>query len=84
MMEGWHCLAAANRARTSFSPSPTNLDVRVEAEMLKKAESDSLATALASIVLPFPAKNTAAHQRAASQYPGVRTVAAPAPGSAAR
>ena len=54
MMAGWHCLAAEKRARTSFSPSPTNLLVRLLAEMLKKAEEDSEATARASIVLPLP------------------------------
>ena len=54
MMEGWHCLAAVNRLLTSFSPSPTNLLVRLLAEMLKKALSDSLATARASMVFPLP------------------------------
>ena len=31
MMAGCICLLAEKRARTSFSPSPTNLEVRVEA-----------------------------------------------------
>jgi hypothetical protein len=31
MMAGCICLEAEKRARTSFSPSPTNLEVRVEA-----------------------------------------------------
>ena len=48
------CRAAVNNALTSFSPSPTNFEVNVEAEMLKKADSDSLATALASRVFPQP------------------------------
>ena len=48
------CRAAVNKALTNFSPSPTNFEVNVEAEMLKKADSDSLATALASKVLPHP------------------------------
>lgn len=38
----------------SFSPSPRYLLVTLEAEMEKKQKSDSLATALASIVLPVP------------------------------
>ena len=54
MMLGWHCLAAVKRLLTSFSPSPTNLLVRLLALMLKKALSDSQATARASIVLPLP------------------------------
>lgn len=47
-------LATAKRARTSFSPSPTYFDVKDEAEMLKKVDEASLATARASIVLPLP------------------------------
>jgi len=31
-------LATAKRARTIFSPSPTHLEVRLEAEMAKKVE----------------------------------------------
>ena len=54
MMEGWHCLAAVKRLLTSFSPSSTNLLVRLLALMLKKALSDSLATARASMVFPLP------------------------------
>lgn len=50
-------LATAKRARTSFSPSPTYLDVSEEAEMLKKVAFDSLATARASIVFPLPEIN---------------------------
>ena len=54
IIDGWHCLAAANKALTSFSPSPTYLLVRLLALMLKNEELDSDATALANIVLPFP------------------------------
>ena len=54
MMDGWRCLAAVKRLLTSFSPSPTYLLVRLLALMLKKALSDSLATALANMVLPLP------------------------------
>ena len=54
MIEGWHCLAAANKALTSFSPSPTYLLVKLLALMLKNDELDSEATALASMVLPLP------------------------------
>ena len=38
--EGWWTLATAKRARTIFSPSPTHLEVRAEAEMAKKVERD--------------------------------------------
>ena len=46
--------ANANRPRISFSPSPIHLEVRVEALMLKKVDLHSVATALASKVLPVP------------------------------
>jgi hypothetical protein len=39
---------------TIFSPSPIHLDVREEAEIAKKVKLDSVATALAIKVLPFP------------------------------
>ena len=55
-MEGCNSLATAKSARTNFSPSPTYLDMSEEAEMLKKVAVLSLATALANIVLPLPAK----------------------------
>ena len=42
-------------ARTSFSPSPTHLDVSDDAEMEKKVALLSVATAFASSVLPVPA-----------------------------
>mmetsp|Transcript_9902 Transcript_9902/g.19979 ORF Transcript_9902/g.19979 Transcript_9902/m.19979 type:complete len:388 (+) Transcript_9902:142-1305(+) len=54
MMAGCRSLAHAKSARTSFSASPTHLEVRVEALMAKKVQVDSVATALASIVLPLP------------------------------
>ena len=54
MMDGWIWADTANMARTSFSESPTHLDVRDEAEMAKKRACDSCATALASSVFPVP------------------------------
>ncbi len=47
--------ATEKRALTIFSPSPTYLEVREDAEMLKNAYPLSDATALASSVLPVPA-----------------------------
>lgn len=47
-------LATENRALTSFSPSPTYLDVRLAALMLKNVALHSVATARASNVLPLP------------------------------
>lgn len=44
--------ATANRARTIFSPSPIHLEVREEAEMLKKVALILLAIALPMSVLP--------------------------------
>jgi hypothetical protein len=38
MTEGWCTLATAKSARTIFSPSPTHLDVRVDALMEKNVE----------------------------------------------
>ena len=40
--------------RTSFSDSPRHLDVRLAAEQLKKVVAHSVATPLASMVLPVP------------------------------
>lgn len=51
---GCRSLATANKALTIFSPSPTYLEVREDAEMLKKVYPLSVATAFASIVLPVP------------------------------
>ena len=56
MTAGWCFLAAAKRALTIFSPSPTYLEVSEEAEMLKNAYPLSVATAFASIVLPVPSR----------------------------
>lgn len=47
-------LTISNNRRTSFSDSPLYLEVRVEEETLKKVVPHSVATALASIVLPVP------------------------------
>jgi hypothetical protein len=41
-----------HNSRTSFSPSPTHLLVRLAALMLKNVADDSAAKALASRVLP--------------------------------
>ena len=38
----------------TFSPSPTHLDMRVEADMAKKVAPDCAATALAIMVFPVP------------------------------
>mmetsp|Transcript_22594 Transcript_22594/g.39013 ORF Transcript_22594/g.39013 Transcript_22594/m.39013 type:complete len:279 (-) Transcript_22594:491-1327(-) len=46
--------AISNSAFISFSPSPRYLEVTLEAEMEKKQNPDSLATALANRVLPVP------------------------------
>lgn len=42
--------------RTSFSPSPIQRLVREDADRLKKVALASCASALASIVLPLPAR----------------------------
>lgn len=47
-------LTISNRTRTSFSDSPLHLEVRVEEEILKNVVPHSVATALASMVLPVP------------------------------
>ncbi|GAV04619.1 hypothetical protein RvY_14880 [Ramazzottius varieornatus] len=47
-------LTISNKRRTSFSDSPRYLDVSVEEDTLKKVVPHSVATALASIVLPVP------------------------------
>ncbi|EAT48673.1 AAEL000367-PA [Aedes aegypti] len=54
IIDGCISLATANKALTSFSPSPTYLLVKVAADMLKKVAEHSVATALASSVLPLP------------------------------
>ena len=46
--------AIANIVRTIFSPSPTHLEVIVEAEILRKVDFDCAAIALPSRVLPVP------------------------------
>eukprot|EP00362_Geleiidae_sp_MMETSP1317_P000789 CAMPEP_0201285518 /NCGR_PEP_ID=MMETSP1317-20130820/110297_1 /ASSEMBLY_ACC=CAM_ASM_000770 /TAXON_ID=187299 /ORGANISM="Undescribed Undescribed, Strain Undescribed" /LENGTH=110 /DNA_ID=CAMNT_0047610715 /DNA_START=392 /DNA_END=720 /DNA_ORIENTATION=+ len=54
MVEGWWCLARVNSNLTNFSLSPRHLLTMVEALMLKNVVWHSVATALASIVLPVP------------------------------
>jgi hypothetical protein len=54
MVDGPWKRAISNRMRTSFSLSPRYLELRVEADTLKKVVWHSVATALASIVLPVP------------------------------
>mmetsp|Transcript_41216 Transcript_41216/g.92561 ORF Transcript_41216/g.92561 Transcript_41216/m.92561 type:complete len:273 (-) Transcript_41216:286-1104(-) len=54
MTEGCSFLARLNNALICFSDSPTHLETNDEAEMLKKVDSHSVATAFASSVLPFP------------------------------
>lgn len=54
IMLGEYTYARANRVRISFSLSPTHLDIRVLALILKKVHLHSVATALASIVFPLP------------------------------
>lgn len=47
-------LTISKRSRTNFSDSPRYLEVSVAEETLKKVVPHSVATALASIVLPVP------------------------------
>ena len=68
-MLGAMSLARANRARTSFSDSPKYLLVRLLAEMEKKVDWDSVATARASIVLPVPGGPNSSMPRAGSRRP---------------
>ncbi|KAH3683465.1 hypothetical protein WICPIJ_005549 [Wickerhamomyces pijperi] len=51
---GDNFLASKNKARTNFSDSPKYFDVKEDAEILKNVDLDSVATALASMVLPVP------------------------------
>ena len=53
-IDGAASAASWKRHLTSFSPSPTHLLVRLAAEMLKNVARASLASALASSVLPLP------------------------------
>ena len=48
------CTTCDDFTRTNFSESPLHLLTMEEAEMLKKVVLHSVATALASIVLPVP------------------------------
>jgi len=54
MTAGCISLASAKRVRTSFSPSPTHLDVREDALMEKNLKPLDEATAFARSVLPVP------------------------------
>mmetsp|Transcript_70500 Transcript_70500/g.206770 ORF Transcript_70500/g.206770 Transcript_70500/m.206770 type:complete len:216 (-) Transcript_70500:483-1130(-) len=54
IVEGWWCRARSKRTRISFSESPRHFETTVEAEMLKKVVSHSVATALARSVFPVP------------------------------
>ena len=51
---GAHSAATSKSFLTSFSPSPSHLDMIVDAETLMKVQSHSVATAFARKVLPFP------------------------------
>ena len=52
--EGCIFPATLNSARMCFSESPTHLETKEDAEMLKNVALHSLATALANMVLPLP------------------------------
>ena len=54
MTDGCLARATAKSAFTIFSPSPIHLDMRLDAEMEKKVEDESVAIALAINVLPVP------------------------------
>lgn len=53
-MLGAYIAATAKRVRISFSLSPIHFDTKELALILKNVALHSVATALASIVLPFP------------------------------
>jgi hypothetical protein len=52
--DGWWIAAIANIVLTIFSPSPTHLEVSVDAEILKNVDFDYAAIAFPSKVLPVP------------------------------
>jgi hypothetical protein len=54
IMLGLLIYATANKVLIIFSLSPTHFDIKVLADILKNVDLHSDATALASIVLPFP------------------------------
>ncbi|KAH3666500.1 hypothetical protein OGAPHI_003496 [Ogataea philodendri] len=54
IIDGASRLANWNSALTSFSDSPKYLEVKEDAEIEKKVDFDSVATARASMVLPVP------------------------------
>lgn len=54
MMLGWVLRAKLNSPATSLFDSPNHLLVRTEAAMLINVAPDSLANALANMVLPHP------------------------------
>ena len=59
----------SKRILTSFSDSPRYLEVRVDDETLKKVVPHSVATALASIVLPVPGGPTMSTPRHGRRMP---------------
>ena len=62
-------LSTWNRVRTSFSPSPINLEVNDDALMLKKVQLASEATAFARRVFPFPGGPNRSKPRAGERKP---------------
>mmetsp|Transcript_28707 Transcript_28707/g.70708 ORF Transcript_28707/g.70708 Transcript_28707/m.70708 type:complete len:255 (-) Transcript_28707:459-1223(-) len=54
MMHGASARACAKRSRTRLGPTPTNISMKSEPEMLRKGTDASPAVALASSVLPVP------------------------------
>mmetsp|Transcript_28710 Transcript_28710/g.70721 ORF Transcript_28710/g.70721 Transcript_28710/m.70721 type:complete len:201 (-) Transcript_28710:480-1082(-) len=67
MMHGASARACAKRSRTRLGPTPTNISMKSEPEMLRKGTDASPAVALASSVLPVPGgptSNTPRGQRA--------------------
>lgn len=54
IIDGSYSDATSNNVLTNFSPSPTHLDVRDEADILKNVACASFANALAMNVFPFP------------------------------
>lgn len=66
MVLGAMMRAISNRQRTRRSDSPRYLDASVDEDTLKNVVSHSVATALASIVLPVPGgpkSNTPCHEQ---------------------
>src|ERR1700716_3274790 len=68
-MLGASAFARENNARTSFSDSPRYLLVKLLADIEKNVDRDSVATALANIVLPVPGGPNSRIPRAVSLNP---------------